>query len=134
MYYCPPKKYLSKHLKPIMNDEDLGLNAYGEEVDEKIEEVELEDIIEYVGLEHVGVEDVIIPHLGVEDTFLNKLVDGKYIRNQDNEGNLGRNSTSLRDDELDDNEVDERFKVKEGDVYHVMIPMYHGMRCNHHWA
>ncbi|GKE17632.1 hypothetical protein Tco_1425209 [Tanacetum coccineum] len=109
-------------LEPTSNKLLVGLNVTDEEVDEKIEEVELEDIIEYVGPEHVGVEDVIIPHLGVEDTFLNKLVDGKYIRNHDIEGNLGRNSTSLRDDELDDNEVDERFMVKEGDVYHVYDP------------
>nr|GEX48898.1 zinc finger BED domain-containing protein RICESLEEPER 2 [Tanacetum cinerariifolium] len=34
----------------------------------------------------------------------------------------GRNSTSLRDDKLEDNEVDEKFKVNEGDVYPVHDP------------
>ncbi|GJY42925.1 hypothetical protein Tco_0431138 [Tanacetum coccineum] len=73
-------------------------------------------------VEHVGEEDVVILHVGVQDTFWNKLTDGKYIRNKDVDANLGRNCTSLRADEVEDNGVDDRFKVKEGKVYPVQDP------------
>ncbi|GJW25258.1 hypothetical protein Tco_0039069 [Tanacetum coccineum] len=91
MYYSAPKKDLSKHLKPIRNDEELanfikttfenggkvdlfvehhgydvladGINMSDEELDGKIEKIKLEDIFEYVGPEHVGEEDVVISHV-----------------------------------------------------------------------
>nr|GEW90278.1 hypothetical protein [Tanacetum cinerariifolium] len=70
----------------------------------------------HVGSEHVGEEDVIL-HVGVLDTFLNKLVDGKCIRNEDVDANLGRNYTSLKVDELKYNGVDERLKVKDSELW-----------------
>ncbi|GJW40334.1 hypothetical protein Tco_0066179 [Tanacetum coccineum] len=142
IYYCAPKKDLSKHLKPLKNDEELAMfiktafdnggkidlfvehHGYDviadymrpenvdEELDEEIEEIELEDISEYVGPENVGEDDVVIAHVGVQDSFLNKLVDDKYIRNEDVNANLGRKCTSLKPDEIEDNAVDDRFKVK----------------------
>nr|GEV25727.1 hypothetical protein CTI12_AA159120 [Tanacetum cinerariifolium] len=55
------------------------------------------------------------PVVGVLDTLLNNLVDGKCIRNEDVDANLGRNSTSLKAGELKYNGVDERLKVKDGE-------------------
>ncbi|GJU64166.1 hypothetical protein Tco_1246001 [Tanacetum coccineum] len=112
---------LSKQLKPLRNDEELAMfikaafDNGDEELDEEIKEIELEDISEYVGPENVGEDDVVIAHVGVQDSFLNKLVDGKYIRNDDVNANLGRKCTSLTPDEIEDNAVDDRFKVKAGE-------------------
>ncbi|GJV98272.1 transposase, MuDR, plant [Tanacetum coccineum] len=145
IYYCAPKKDLSKHLKPLRIDEELAMfiktafdnggkidlfvehHGYDviadymrpenvdEELDEEIEEIELEDISEYVGPENVGEDDVVIAHVGVQNSLLNKLVDDKYIKNEDVNANLGRKCTSLTPDEIEDNAVDDRFKVKAGE-------------------
>nr|GEY98314.1 splicing factor [Tanacetum cinerariifolium] len=95
LYYCAPKKDLSKYLKPLRNHDELAyiIKTAFDNRDEEIKEIKFEDISEYVGLEHV---------------------DGKYIRNEDVDSNLGRNCTTLRVDEVEDNGVDDIFKVKEG--------------------
>nr|GEV37937.1 hypothetical protein [Tanacetum cinerariifolium] len=120
IYYCAPKKDLIKHLKPLRNDEELAMfiktafdnggkvdlfvehhgydviaeyvgpeNVY-EELDEEIEEIELVDIYEYVGPENVGEDDAVITHVGK------------------------KKCTSLTPGEIEDNAVDDRFKVKSG--------------------
>ncbi|GKC40721.1 hypothetical protein Tco_1053105, partial [Tanacetum coccineum] len=75
-------------------------------VEEELDEIDSEDITNYVGVEYVGEEDVIILNIGINDTFLNKLVDGNC----------------LRKDKVEDKEVDNKFKVKEGVIYHVHDP------------
>ncbi|GJT51100.1 hypothetical protein Tco_0977257, partial [Tanacetum coccineum] len=121
------------------------LRVTEEVVDEELDdEIEMEDISEFVGLNHVGEEDVEIPNIGLNDTFLNKLVDGeedveipniglhdtflnklvdgKYISDKDVGVKLDTNSSSSRNAEVEDSSVDERFKVKEGFSYLVHNP------------
>ncbi|GJS81957.1 RNA-directed DNA polymerase, eukaryota [Tanacetum coccineum] len=43
-------------------------------------------------------------------SFLNKLVDGKYMSDKDVETNLDTNSSSSRDAEVENNSIDNRFK------------------------
>ncbi|GKE47593.1 hypothetical protein Tco_1478851 [Tanacetum coccineum] len=87
MYYSASKKDLSKHLKPIRNDEELA--NFIKTAFENGGKVDL--FVKH--LEHVGEEDVVISH-------------------------VGRNSTTLKADELEYNRVDERFKVKEGELWY----------------
>ncbi|GJZ31360.1 RNA-directed DNA polymerase, eukaryota, reverse transcriptase zinc-binding domain protein [Tanacetum coccineum] len=108
-------------LVKLMWEENLRVT--GEVVNEELDdEIEMEDISEFVGLDHVGEEDVEIPNIGLNDTFLNKLVDGKYISDKDVGAKLDTNSSSSRNAEVEDSSVDERFKVKEGFSYPVHNP------------
>ncbi|GJV36795.1 hypothetical protein Tco_1409272 [Tanacetum coccineum] len=146
MYFCAPKVDICKHLKPLRNDSELGnfvktaydngckielyvehhgynvLEGVTEEVvDEEIDdEIEMEDVSEYVGLDHVGEEDVEIPNTGLTDSFLNMLVDGKFISDKDFRAKVDKQSSSSRT--VDDKSVDDRFKVKEGFSYPVYNP------------
>nr|GEW41282.1 putative reverse transcriptase domain-containing protein [Tanacetum cinerariifolium] len=97
MYFCAPK-------------EDIGVTEgiVDEELDD---EIEMEYISEYVGLDHVGEEDVEIPNTGLNDTFLNKLVDGKFISDKDFKAKLDTKSSSSKNPEVEDSSVDDRFKV-----------------------
>nr|GEV49391.1 hypothetical protein [Tanacetum cinerariifolium] len=110
IYYCAPKKDLSKHLKPLRNDEELAMfiktafNNRGK-VDLFVKHHGYDVIAEYVGLENV------------DEELDEELVDGKYIRNKDVNANLGRKCTSLTPGEIDD-----RFKAKSGKVYPVYDP------------
>ena len=155
MYFCAPKQDLGTHLKPLRNDTELAsfvklafdngckvelyvehhgydvlddahINAsVGEEDDESESEIELENIEEYVGPEHVGEEDVVIAKTELKDPFLIKLVGGKYIRDDvvSRPANLGEGSASdSRENEDEQIEVDDRFKVKEGYSYPVFDP------------
>ncbi|GKF12199.1 hypothetical protein Tco_0050125 [Tanacetum coccineum] len=96
MFFCAPKVDIGKHLKPLRNDSELanfvktaydngckielyvehhGYNvlegATKEVVDEELDdEIEMEDVSEYVGLDHVGEEDVEIPNTRLTDSFL----------------------------------------------------------------
>ncbi|GJW92016.1 hypothetical protein Tco_0169569 [Tanacetum coccineum] len=152
MYYCAPNKDLSKHFKALRNDAKLanfikltfengckvdlcvqhhgydviadGVNSSDEEVDDEQYEIDMEDIAEYVGPQHIGEEDVIIPNIHVIGSFLNKLVIGNYIMDQDVGATLGRNSNSLREDELEDKDVDDRFKVKEVNDYKSIVVLH----------
>ncbi|PWA42602.1 hypothetical protein CTI12_AA542960 [Artemisia annua] len=155
MYFGAPKQDLQTHLKPLRNDselanfvklafdngckvelyvehhgydilEDAQIDAsVGEEDDESDSEIELENIEEYVGPEHVGEEDVVIAKTELKDPFLIKLVGGRYIRDDDvsKPANLGEGSASAsRENEDEQIEVDDRFKVKEGYSYPVFDP------------
>ncbi|GJY07676.1 hypothetical protein Tco_0374730 [Tanacetum coccineum] len=135
MYFCAPKVDIAKHLKPLRNDSELAnfvklsydngckvelyvehhgynvLDGVTEEVvDEELDdEIEMEDVSEFVGLDHVGEEDVELPNTGLNDTFLNMLVDGKFISDKDFGAKVDTQSSSLRN--IDDSSVDNRFKV-----------------------
>ncbi|GJX65435.1 hypothetical protein Tco_0299778 [Tanacetum coccineum] len=80
MYFCAPKQdivelYVEHHGYDVISE---CVTLTEEVVDEELDdEMEMEDISEYVGLDHVGEEDVDILNIGLNDTFLNKLVDGK---------------------------------------------------------
>ncbi|PWA79084.1 hypothetical protein CTI12_AA209650 [Artemisia annua] len=145
MYFCAPKQDLQTHLKPLRNDSELAIfvklafdngckvelyvEHYGydiledaqidaivsEEDEESDSEIELENIKEYVGPEHTE----------LRDPFLIKLVGGRYIRDDDvsKPANLGEGSASAsRENEDEQIEVDDRFKVKEGYSYPVFDP------------
>ncbi|GKC52116.1 hypothetical protein Tco_1074861 [Tanacetum coccineum] len=147
MYFCAPKVDIGKHLKPLRNDSELAnfvktaydngckielyvehhgynvLEGVTEEVvDEELDdEIEMEDVSEYVGLDHVGEEDVEIPNTGLTDSFLNMLVDGKYISHTDFRAKVDKpKSSSSRNG--DDSSVDDKYKVKEGFSYPVHNP------------
>ncbi|GJR60539.1 hypothetical protein Tco_1502701 [Tanacetum coccineum] len=81
-----------------------------EVVDEELDdEIEMEDVSEYVGSDHVGEEDVEIANTGLTDSFLNMLVDGKYISHTDFGAKVDkRKSSSSRNG--DDSSVDDRYK------------------------
>ncbi|GJT11325.1 hypothetical protein Tco_0858367 [Tanacetum coccineum] len=146
MYFCAPKVDIGKHLKPLRNDSELAnfvklsydngckvelyvehhgyniLDGVTEEVvDEELDdEIEIKDVSEFVGLDHVGEEDVELPNTGLNDTFLTMLVDGKFIRDKDFGAKVDTQSSSSRN--VDDNSVDNKFKVKEGFSYPVFNP------------
>ncbi|GJT81344.1 hypothetical protein Tco_1055686 [Tanacetum coccineum] len=81
-----------------------------EVVDEELDdEIEMEDVSEYVGSDHVGEEDVEIANTSLTDSFLNMLVDGKYISHTDFGAKVDkRKSSSSRNG--DDSSVDDRYK------------------------
>nr|GEU69762.1 splicing factor [Tanacetum cinerariifolium] len=134
MYFCASKVDIGKHLKPLRNDYELAnfvklsydngckvelyvehhgynvLDGVTEEVvDEELDdEIELEDVSEFVGLDHVGEEDVELLNTGLNDIFLNMLVDGKFISDKDFEAKVDTQSSSSRN--VDDSSVDGRFK------------------------
>ncbi|GJR41666.1 hypothetical protein Tco_1309769 [Tanacetum coccineum] len=148
MYFCAPKVDIGKHLKSLRNDSELAnfvklaydngckvelyVEHHGydvmadgeleiEVVDEELDdEIEMEDVSEYVGLDYVGEEDVEIPNTRLNDTFLNKLVDGKFISDKDFRAKVDTQSSSSRN--VDDSSVDDRFEVKEGFSYLVYNP------------
>ncbi|GKD96862.1 hypothetical protein Tco_1380759 [Tanacetum coccineum] len=135
MYFCAPKVDIGKHLKSLRNDSELAnfvklaydngckvelyIEHHGydvmadgelemEVVDEELDdEIEMEDVSEYVGLDYVGEEDVEIPNTRLNDTFLNKLVDGKFISDKDFRAKVDTQSSSSRN--VDDSSVDDRF-------------------------
>ncbi|GKB34801.1 hypothetical protein Tco_0879743 [Tanacetum coccineum] len=113
----------------IYNDNDVDVVenvdlAEGVTASEEVvnDEIEIEDIYEFVGSEQVVEEDVVIPNIGLNDRFLNKLVNYKYISDKDVGANLGINSSSSRDVKVEDSSVDNIYKVKEGVSYHVHDP------------
>ncbi|GJW08163.1 hypothetical protein Tco_1570586 [Tanacetum coccineum] len=146
MYFCAPKVDIGKHLKPLRNDYELAnfvklsydngckvelyvkhhgynvLDGISEEVvDEELDdEIEMEDVSEFIGLDHVGEEDVEIPNTRLNDNFLNMLVDGKFISDKDFGAKVDTQSSSSSN--VDDSFVDDRFKVKEGFSYPVYNP------------
>ncbi|GJW38904.1 RNA-directed DNA polymerase, eukaryota, reverse transcriptase zinc-binding domain protein [Tanacetum coccineum] len=115
------KGYIGKHLKPLRNDSELAnfvklsydngckVERYVEHhaynvldsvtegvVDEELDdEIEMEDVSEFVGLDHV--------------------VDGKFISDKDFGAKVDTQSSSSRN--VDDSSVDDKFKVKEGFSY-----------------
>ncbi|GKA26538.1 hypothetical protein Tco_0712647, partial [Tanacetum coccineum] len=138
MYFCAPKVDIGKILKPLRNDSELanfvklafdngckvelyvehhgyhviveGVTPTEEVVDEELDdEMEMEDISEYVGLDHVVEEDVDIPNTGLNDTFLNKLVDGKYISHTDFRAKVDKPKSSSSKN-VDDSSVDDIYK------------------------
>ncbi|GKC71263.1 hypothetical protein Tco_1117146 [Tanacetum coccineum] len=72
-------------------------------------ELEMEDVSEYVGLDYIGEEDVEIPNTRLNDTFLNKLVDGKFISDKDFRAKVDTQSISSRN--VDDSSMDDRFEL-----------------------
>nr|GEW03616.1 splicing factor [Tanacetum cinerariifolium]GEW03641.1 splicing factor [Tanacetum cinerariifolium] len=146
MYFCAPKVDIVKNLKPLRNDYELAnfvklsydngckvelyvehhgynvLDGVNEEVvgEELDDEIKMEDVSKFVGLDHVGEEDVELSNTGLNDIFLNMLVDGKFISDKDFGTKVDTQSSSSRN--VDDSFVDGRFKVKEGFSYPVFNP------------
>ncbi|GJR80510.1 uncharacterized mitochondrial protein-like protein [Tanacetum coccineum] len=115
--------YVEHHGYDVMADGEVEMEVVDKELDD---EIEMEDVSEYVGLDHVGEEDVKILNTGLNDTFLNKLEDGKFISDKDFGAKLDIQSSSLRI--VNDSYVDDRFKVKKGFPILFIIPICHGMR------
>ncbi|GJR44191.1 hypothetical protein Tco_1312294 [Tanacetum coccineum] len=115
---CKVELYVEHHGYDVIA-EGVTEEVVDEELDD---EIEMDDILEYVGLDHVGKEDAEIPNTGLNDTFLNKLVDGKFISDKDFRAKLDIKSSSSRNAEVEDSSMDDRFKVKEGFSYHVHNP------------
>ncbi|GJS62090.1 hypothetical protein Tco_0656874 [Tanacetum coccineum] len=101
--------HVEHHGYDVMADGELEMEVVDEELDD---EIEMEDVSEYVGLDYVGEEDVEIPNTRLNDTFLNKLVDGKFISDKDFRAKVDTQSSSSRN--VYDSSVDDRFEVKEG--------------------
>ncbi|GJT67990.1 hypothetical protein Tco_1019470 [Tanacetum coccineum] len=121
----------------IYNDNDIDVVenvdlAEGVTASEEVvnDEIEIEDISEFVGSEQVVEEDVVIPNIGLNDRFLNKLVNYKYISDKDVGASLGINSSSSRDVEVEDSSVDNIYKVKEGVSYHEYCSFVKEGRCS----
>nr|GEV42067.1 zinc finger BED domain-containing protein RICESLEEPER 2 [Tanacetum cinerariifolium] len=138
MYFCAPKVDIVKNLKPLRNDYELAnfvklsydngckvelyvehhgynvLDGVNEEVvgEELDDEIKMEDVSKFVGLDHVGEEDVELSNTGLNDIFLNMLVDGKFISDKDFGTKVDTQSSSSRN--VDDSFVDGRFKVANG--------------------
>ncbi|GJR14258.1 hypothetical protein Tco_0796910 [Tanacetum coccineum] len=115
IYFCAPKVDIGKHLKPLRNDSELA-NFVKLAYDNGCK-VEL--YVKNHGYDVMadGEEDVEIPNTRLNDTFLNKLVDGKFISDKDFGAKVDTQSSSSRN--VDDSSVDDRFKVKEGFSYPV---------------
>ncbi|GJZ39851.1 splicing factor [Tanacetum coccineum] len=75
-------------------------------------------------------EDVEISKTILNDTFLNKLLDGKFISDKDFGAKLDTKSNSLRKAKVEDTSVDDIFKVKEGLPWNEMEPLL-GMKFEH---
>ncbi|GKA12744.1 hypothetical protein Tco_0692290 [Tanacetum coccineum] len=118
--------YVEHHGYDVMADGEVEMEVVDKELDD---EIEMEDVSEYVGLDHVGEEDVKILNTGLNDTFLNKLEDGKFISDKDFGAKLDIQSSSSRI--VNDSYVDDRFKVKKGFPILFIIPICHGMRWHH---
>nr|GFA58813.1 60S ribosomal protein L34 [Tanacetum cinerariifolium] len=158
MHFCAPKVVIGKILKPLRNDSELanfvklsydngckvklyvenhGYNIFDgvteEVVDKELDdEIEIEDVSEFIGLNNVGEEDVELPNTGLNDTFLNMLVDGKFISDKYFRAKVDTQSSSSRN--VDDSSVDGKFKVKEGFSYPFLILICHLMRWYHYQA
>ncbi|GJV11653.1 60S ribosomal protein L34 [Tanacetum coccineum] len=123
MFFCAPKVDIGKHLKPLRNDYELAnfvKLAYdnGCKVELYVEHHGY-DVME-MAIRNRGEEDVEIPNIRLNDTFLNKLVDGKFISYKDFGAKVDTQSSSSRN--VDDSYVDDRFKVKEGFSYPIHNP------------
>ena len=145
MYYHMPGKELSNGLKELKNDVDLAdfialgvkndnvidlyLEHHGYDLthwvqtelgfDDSQEEddVEMEDITEYGVTDYVGEDDVDIPYRTNKDPFLNKLCSGNFIRDHVENTAADFSECSDKEIDLDDENVDQQFKVTPGVIY-----------------
>nr|GEY32710.1 hypothetical protein [Tanacetum cinerariifolium] len=112
-------KVIDMFLEHNMYDLSHWIQTHIDINDDELSDVKMEDITGFGASDFVGKDDVVIPNRFINDHFLNKLCNGSYI-NDFNDNSDGGESSQPTGKELEidsnDEDVDKKFKLVDGGV------------------